>query len=170
MKRFLSVLLIFVLLIALPMEALAEIRFKYENIMREKIASVTPSPTPAPPLFYMQFGDDAYMQWKDASGGKLSLRVKLTNTATYTDVMGVELRVRAKDVWGDYIYGDGYYYWWTTEKRFKAGQTVYSDWVTIPDRKRISVIECAIVREVDEFGVITELTDDQVEYWYWNYK
>ena len=41
---------------------------------------------------------------------------------------------------------------------------------TAADAGDIKVEAPTTVPEADEFGVITELTDDQVEYWYWNYK
>lgn len=118
----------------------------------------------------MRFDFNSTMYWDKASSNRLKLRIKITNSSPSTTIEAFEIYLKAKDVWGEYIYGDDVHYYWTTERDVKPGATVYTDWITIPDRDRIHEIECGVKREVDEYGSITTLNDWDIKYWTWEYE
>jgi len=115
----------------------------------------------------LEFRDDARCEWKKLNGDKIQVRFQVTNPSTKT-VKGFELYVYATDIWGERIYGEGTYYYWTTTKKIAPGKTAYSDWVTLPDRSKVDQLHCAIKRVVDTDGNIKETEDSKLAYWYWN--
>lgn len=156
-KRILAILLLVVMLM-LPCSGLAHI----DSIRK-------PTPTPAPKSLYMEINSDSRMQWEKVSNNRLKLRIKVTNSSYATDIEAFEIYVKALNVWGEYIYGDDTVYYATTEKDVEPGETVWSTWITIPNRDEIHEIECGIKREVDEYGDVTVLNDWEIDYWTWDY-
>lgn len=115
----------------------------------------------------LKFEDGARAEWKKLSGDKMQVRFQVTNPSPKT-VKGFELYVYATDIWGERIYGESTYYYWTTAKKIAPGKTAYSDWVTLPDRSQVDQLHCAIKRVVDTDGKIWETQDFKLEYWYWD--
>lgn len=64
----------------------------------------------------LEFDDESRGEWKKLSGDKLQVRFQVTNTSSKT-VKGFELYVYATDIWGERIYGETTYYYWTTVKK-----------------------------------------------------
>lgn len=64
----------------------------------------------------LEFQDDARGEWKKLNGDKIQVRFQVTNPSAKT-VKGFELYVYATDIWGERIYGEGTYYYWTTTKK-----------------------------------------------------
>ena len=116
----------------------------------------------------LQFVDDARGSWQKLSGDKMKARFTVTNPAEATKkVKAFELRLYATDVWGDRIYGDTTYYYWTTKKNIAPGKSAYSDYCTIPDRSDVDKLHVAIKRFVYTDGTIVEIEDENLNYWEW---
>ena len=115
----------------------------------------------------VEFEDGARAEWKKLSGDKMQVRFQVTNNTSKT-VKGFELYVYATDIWGERIYGESTYYYWTTTKKIAPGKTAYSDWVTLPDRSQVEQLHCAIKRVINTDGKIKETKDSELEYWYWD--
>lgn len=162
-KRFMALLLLVMLMIPVQY-ASADIAdlFKHAHSIL-----ATSTPRPAWMNLSMEITDKSTMYHENLSNNRVKVRIKITNGSSYTTIKAFELHLKARDVWGDYIYGDGVYYYWTTKKNVKPGETVYTDWITIPNRKEISKVEIAIKKEVDDCGVITEVPDNELDFWYW---
>ncbi|MDO5132710.1 MAG: hypothetical protein Q4D81_06990 [Eubacteriales bacterium] len=89
----------------------------------------------------------------------LSIRIQVTNYSSYKTAREFDVIVYAEDMWGRKIYGDNTYYRSTTVKNIKPGETVYSDFITIPDRSRIRKVYAAVKRAVFTDGTIREYED-----------
>ena len=163
-KRFMALLLLVMLMVPVQY-ASADIPSLFKNRINP---FATSTPRPAWMNLSMEFTDKSMMYHENLSNNRVKVRIKITNGSSYTTIKAFELRLKARDVWGDYIYGDGVYYYWTTKKNVKPGETVYTDWITIPNRKEISKVEVAIKKEVDDCGAITEVPDNELNFWYWN--
>ena len=105
-----------------------------------------------------------YMQWQSLDNNRLKVRVKVTNESGTKTVKAFELYVYAEDVWGERLYGDTTVYTGTTEKKIKPGETVYSDYIVIPERRSISTIYCRISRIAFTDGIVREYSSDEKEY------
>lgn len=105
-----------------------------------------------------------YMQWQSLDNNRLKVRVKVTNESSNKTVKAFELYVYAEDVWGERLYGDTVVYTGTTEKKIKPGETVYSDYIIIPERRSISTIYCRISRIAYIDGTVREYSSDEKEY------
>ena len=105
-----------------------------------------------------------YMQWQSLDNNRLKVRVKVTNESSTKTVKAFELYVYAEDVWGERLYGDTTVYTGTTEKKIKPGETVYSDYIVIPDRRSISTICCRISRIAFTDGIVREYSSSEKEY------
>ena len=105
-----------------------------------------------------------YMQWQSLDNNRLKVRVKVTNESSNKTVKAFELYVYAEDVWGERLYGDTTVYPGTTEKKIKPGETVYSDYIVIPERRSISTIYCRISRIAYIDGTVREYSSDEKEY------
>lgn len=114
------------------------------------------------------FGN-AYAEWDNLSGDKLKIHFQVTNIAKKKTVKAFELYVYATDVWGDKIYGTTYYYG-TTTKNVSPGKTVYSDYLTIPDRSKINDVYCGIHKVAYTDGSTYTVPDYQIDYCSWNIK
>ena len=121
---------------------------------------------------WMEFEEGAWMSWESVSNDQLKIRVKVTNSSSYHTIRAFEMYVYATDVWGERIYdhydGDNRVYYWTTKKTVKPGETVYTDWVTIPKRSEIYQIHCGVHKDVTVDGDVNEAYS--VNYWNWTYK
>lgn len=102
-------------------------------------------------------------EWK-SDGNKLRVRARMENLTSDMTVKAFELYMYAVDVWGDPIYGDTYYYA-TTKRTIKPGERAYSDYMTLPDRKKIDRVYIGIHRVAFTDG--TTLTVDDPEYYNW---
>ena len=105
-----------------------------------------------------------YMQWQSLDNNRLKVRFKVTNESSTKTVKAFELYVYAEDVWGERLYGDTTVYTGTTEKKIKPGETVYSDYIVIPERRSISTIYCRISRIAYIDGTVREYSSDEKEY------
>ena len=105
-----------------------------------------------------------YMQWQSLDNNRLKVRFKVTNESSTKTVKAFELYVYAEDVWGERLYGDTTVYPGTTEKKIKPGETVYSDYIVIPDRRSISTICCRISRIAFTDGIVREYSSSEKEY------
>lgn len=105
-------------------------------------------------------------EWNKVSGDKLNMRVKVTNTSRVNTVKAFELYMYAEDVWGERIYGDTTIYYATTTKKVAPGKSVFSDYMTLPDRSRISTVYVGIKKIIFTDGTIRE--NDSMNYSYWN--
>ena len=110
-----------------------------------------------------------YMQWQSLDNNRLKVRVKVTNESSNKTVKAFELYVYAEDVWGERLYGDTTVYPGTTEKKIKPGETVYSDYIVIPERRSISTIYCRISRIAFIDGTVREYSSDEKEYMSFEY-
>ena len=114
----------------------------------------------------VEFEDGARGEWKKLSGDRIQVRFKVTNNTSKT-VKGFELYVYATDIWGERIYGESTYYYWTTTKKIAPGKSAFSDWTTLPDRSRVDRLYCVIKRVAFTDGTIREIEDSKLEYGYW---
>lgn len=106
--------------------------------------------------------------WNTASGNKLKFRFQVTNTSRTRTIKAFEVRVYALDVWGDRIYGDTTYYYNTTTKRVSPGETVYCDYLYLPDGNRIDRIYVCVGRVIFTDGTVHETSQTLDEYGtYW---
>lgn len=120
------------------------------------------------PAMALYIKDDAYAEWYNLSGDKIQIHFQVTNKAKHKTVKAFELYAYATNVWGNRIYGTTTVYYWTTTKNVKPGATVYSDYVTMPDRSEINTIYCGISRIIYTDGSIETLEDDEVDYSAWS--
>ena len=76
-----------------------------------------------------------------------------------------ELYMYAIDVWGDAIYGEDMVYYATTTTTVAPGKTVYSDYITMPNRSQIDQIYVGISKVIYTDGTVVEA--DNIEYSSW---
>lgn len=120
-------------------------------------------------MLKLQITEDSKGQWQKVSGDKMKARFSVYNPAEADEtVKAFELRVYAKDVWGERIYGPTTYYYWTTKKNVAPGKYVYSDYCTIPDRSEVDKLCVAIKKYVYTDGDIVEIDDEDLKYWEWD--
>ena len=96
---------------------------------------------------------------------RIRMRVKVTNTAKRKTIKAFEMYMYAVDVWGDPIYGEDMVYYGTTEKTVSPGQTVYSDYITMPDKSQVDTVYAGIHKIIYTDGTIKEASP--VDYYYW---
>ena len=120
------------------------------------------------PAMALYFEDSAYAEWYDLSGDEIQIHFQVTNKAKHKTVKAFELYAYATDVWGTRIYGTTAVYYWTTTKNVKPGATIYSDYVTMPDRSEINLIYCGISRIIYADGSVEALEDDEINYFSWS--
>lgn len=136
------------------------------SAMLEKLYSGSAKPFQEPwvPLI---FEDNARGQWQYEKSDKLSFRAKVTNCSRTRTIRAFEFYMYATDVWGDKVYGDTYYYG-TTTKTVKPGQSVFSDYFVLPNRSRIAKVWCGIKKVIFSDGTIRE--NNTVDYDSWAIK
>lgn len=117
--------------------------------------------------YYLKMG--GYVQWQTADNDKLKVRFKVTNESEIRTVKAFELYVYATDVWDEPLYGDDIVYYETTEKNVEPGETVYSNYIVIPQRKKISKIYGAVHRVLYSDGRIDEIWGPDLEYMEFDY-
>ena len=117
--------------------------------------------------YYLKMG--GYVQWQTADNDKLKVRFKVTNESETRTVKAFELYVYATDVWDEPLYGDDIVYYETTEKNVEPGETVYSNYIVIPQRKKISKIYGAVHRVLYSDGRIDEIWGPDLEYMEFDY-
>lgn len=159
MKRKFAWLLALMLLVMIPFSQCQAVSIAgYANKIRKKDFG---SPK-------LKFAEGARGQWQKVSGNKMQARFSVYNPAeSDKTVKAFELYVYAKDVWGNRIYGDTTYYYWTTKKNVAPGKSVYSDYCTIPDRSEVETLHVAIKKFIYTDGTIVEIKDDDLDYWKW---
>ena len=108
---------------------------------------------------------EGYGQWEFPGNDRIRMRVKVTNTAKSKTVKAFEMYMYAVDVWGDPIYGEDMVYYGTTEKTVSPGQTVYSDYITMPDKSQVDTVYAGIHKIIYTDGTIKEASP--VDYYYW---
>ena len=81
--------------------------------------------------------DNSYPQY-------LNMRLEVLNTSRTKTVTDFELIFYAVDVWGSKIYGESTVYTYTTHRTVAPGATVKSDYISLPDRSRISRVYVAV--------------------------
>ena len=108
---------------------------------------------------------EGYGQWEFPGNDRIRMRVKVTNTAKSKTVKAFEMYMYAVDVWGDPIYGEDMVYYGTTEKTVSPGETVYSDYITMPDKSQVDTVYAGIHKIIYTDGTIKEASP--VDYYYW---
>lgn len=138
-KRILAIALLLALVLALPLQAQAALVFE----------------------------DGARGTWTKLSGDKMKARFTVTNDSSCDTIRAFELYAYATDVWGERIYGEKTIYYWTTKKNVGPGKSVYSDYVTIPDRSDVDKLHVGVKRYVYDDGTVIEHNDWDVDYSTW---
>ena len=95
-------------------------------------------------------------EWRNISGNKLKFRVKVTNVSKTKTVKAFELYMYAVDIWGDRIYGEDTYYYDTTTKKIKPGESAFCDYFILPNRSEISRIYVGVKKAVFTDGTMRE--------------
>lgn len=95
-------------------------------------------------------------EWKKISGNKLKFRVKVTNVSKTKTVKAFELYVYAVDIWGDRINGENTYYYDTTTKKIKPGESAFCDYFILPNRSEINRIYVGVKKAVFTDGTMRE--------------
>ncbi len=126
----------------------------------------TPAPT-ARPIDDLRFADGNNANWEFLSNDKMKIRFKME--ARFYDVLAYELYLYAEDVWGNKIYGDDVYYYWTTQKTIRKGKTDWSDYCTIPNRSKVYNIYCGIKKRRVDFGDSPAATLSKINFLNFNY-
>lgn len=108
----------------------------------------------------------AYGQWQKASGDRIQVRVEVTNSSRTRTVKAFEIYMYAEDVWGERIYGANQVYIHTTTRNVSPGQTVYCDYMTMPNRSRVSKVYAGVSKIVYTDGTVREASG--VDYSSWN--
>ena len=104
-----------------------------------------------------------YVQWQNADNNCLKVRFKVINWSSINTVKAFEIYVYAEDVWGEAIYGNSVYYA-TTKKKVPPGETVYSDYITIPQRRSIGIIYGGLHRVLYDDGTVDEFEGSSLDY------
>ena len=144
-RKILALLFAFVLLAAVPMQAMA-----------------------AGEGMHLGFQGGARSSWNQLDNDRMKARFTVTNTSADKTVKAFEMRVYATDESGQRIYGDSTYYYWTTKKEIAPGQSAYSDYCTIPDRSEVDKLCVAVKKYVYTDGDIVEIDDENLKYWEWD--
>ena len=118
------------------------------------------------PEMALSFPNNAYAEWNYPGGDKLKIHFQVKNTAKVRTVKAFELYVYAEDVWGNDLYDD-YVYYDTTTRTVKPGDTVYSDYMTIPDADDISTVYCAIHKVAYTDGTTYTVQESKMHYVSW---
>jgi peptidoglycan hydrolase-like protein with peptidoglycan-binding domain len=106
-------------------------------------------------------------EWYSRSGDELQIHFQVANKSKNRTVKTFELCVYATNAKGDQIYDKAYY--WTTTLNVKPGETVYSNYITLPDRSQIAQIHCGISKVVYSDGTTESLKDSMIDFWTWIY-
>ncbi len=120
------------------------------------------------PAMALYIKDGAYAEWYNLSGDKIQIHFQVTSKAKHKTIDAFELYAYATNVWGYRIYGSTTVYYWTTTRNVKPGATIYSDYVTMPDRSKINTVYCGISKIIYTDGSIEALEDDEVLYISWS--
>ena len=95
-------------------------------------------------------------QWQKVSGNKLNFRFQVKNESRTRTIKTFEVRVYALNAWGERIYGERTYYYHTNSKKVAPGKTVYTEYITVPDRSEIAKLYACVSRVVFTDGTIRE--------------
>ena len=114
------------------------------------------------------FADTAYAEWESASNNRLKVHFEVSNQGSGKTIRSFELYVYAVDARGSRLYGQSDVYRWTTQKEIAPGRTVYSDYVTIPNRDEIAKIYCGIHQVTYTDG--STAAAGKVDYASWTYR
>lgn len=139
-------------------------RYAADNEM-QKVLFGSSAKSYTEPYYGLIIPRNGYGQWKEVSGNKISMRIKVQNVTRAKTIKAFELRMYATDVYGDRIYGPTRYYYGTTTKRIAPGETVYSDYITMPNRSQVDRMYVAISRIVYSDGTVRENNDPDYFYW-----
>ena len=104
-----------------------------------------------------------YVQWQNADNNRLNVRFKVINWSSIKTVKAFEIYVYAEDVWGEAIYGNTVYYA-TTKKKVPPGEAVYSDYITLPQRRSIGIIYGGLHRVLYDDGTVDEFEGSSLDY------
>ena len=114
----------------------------------------------------LQIKNGAYAEWEPLQGDKVRIRFEVNNWSRVKTVTAYELYVYAENVWEEEIY-DGSVYYWTTQKEVAPDETVYSDYVTLPNYSDIKYIYCGIHKVAYADGSIYEVKESDIDYSCW---
>lgn len=120
------------------------------------------------PYYGLVIPPNGYGQWEKVSNNRMNMRVKVKNITRTKTIKAFELYMYATDIYGDRIYGEDIIYRATTTKKISPGSTVYSDYMTLPNRNQIDQVHVAIKRIVYTDGTVRE--NFSPDYFYWNIK
>lgn len=119
------------------------------------------------PVNALYFKDGAYAEWYNLSDDKLQIHFEVTNKSKGKAVEAFELSVYAKDDTNGLLYGAQRTYDWTTVVSFEPGETVFSDYITVPDRSKIDLISVGVRTIYYKDGTVDYLHDDDIDYSRW---
>ncbi len=117
------------------------------------------------PEFALVITQDCNAQWDYVDGDILKIRFQVTNIAKKKTAKAFELYVYAKDAWGNEIYGTDMVYYETTTEIIAPGDTIYSDYIYLPNRSKIDQVHVGVNKIVYSDGTVVEA--DRVDYVYW---
>ncbi len=109
-----------------------------------------------------------YAQWNEEANDYLRIHFQIENIDSKRTIEAVELYVYATDIWDNQIYGNNNVYKWTTIKNIIPGTTIYSDYISIPNRKEIITVFCGIHKVKYSDGTIQ--IANKIEYESWRVK
>lgn len=115
----------------------------------------------------MCFGEKSYAQWNYLSGDRL--KIHFQHMSVGRTVEAFEIHVYAENIWGERVYGLNVYKG-TTEKTVKPGKTVYTDYVTLPNRSEIDKVYCGVYRILYSDGTTYTAPIFDIPYVYWEIK
>lgn len=117
------------------------------------------------PYVPLAIQSNARGEWKYYNNDILGMRIKVTNVSKTWTIKAFQIYMYAEDMWGERIYGDDYVYYNTTNKRVAPGETVFCDYIKLPQRSRIVKVHAGVKKVIFTDGTIRE--NDTVEYWNW---
>lgn len=105
-------------------------------------------------------------QWKSAGGDKLAFRFQVVNQSWKDTIKAFEIYFYTTNVWGERI--DSGVYTYTDSHEVAPGKTIYTDYVSLPNRSQICKVYAAIHRIIYTTGNVSENGD--MTYSCWNVK
>lgn len=171
-KSILAVAMVLLMTMILPLQARADSLTEWSAVNAHPLGlRLQPSSEEIRKLLAKDAGlvieDGARGTWSKLNGNKMKARFTVTNHSDCETIRAFELYAYAENVWGERIYGDTTVYYWTTKKNVAPGKSVYSDYVTIPDRSEVDKLHVGIKRYVFEDGIVVEHDDADVDYSQW---
>lgn len=107
-------------------------------------------------------------EFEQLENDRMKARFPVINTSDDQTVKSFEMRVYAVDAQGRRIWGEGTYYYWTTQKEIAPGQSGRSAYVTLPDCSKAAKLYAAVSKVTCTDGTVAVVTDGDMNYQCWN--